>query len=109
MAGPGRVVFAAGGQYVSVNTAPDLPKFENRMKGTPEQYAGVVQKSTASYGTYSVSADMKELTMRQEAGTFAIRNGTEEKRKLALAGDEMRYWTKATYGGVSELVYKRVK
>ena len=68
-----------------------------------------MQKSTASYGTYKVAPDGKSVTMKQEAGTFAIRNGTEEKRDMAVKGDEMRYWTKATYGGKSELVYKRLK
>lgn len=105
----GRIVFTASGHYISVNTHPDLPKFENRLKATPEQYAGVVKASTASYGTYKVSDDGKSVTLRQEAGTFAIRNGTEEKRDMVLKGDDMRYWTKATYGGRSELVYKRVK
>jgi hypothetical protein len=105
----GRVVFTEAGHYVSVNTRPDLPKFENRMTGTPDQYKAVVQGSTASYGTYKVSADGKSVTVRQEAGTFAFRNGWEEKRDLKIKGDEMRYTTTATYGGKSELVYKRVK
>ncbi len=105
----GRVIYTESGHYVTVNTAPDLPRFENRLKATPADYEGVVKKSTASFGTYKVAPDGKSVTIKQEAGTFAIRNGTEEVRELAVKGDEMRFWTKATYGGRSELVYKRVK
>jgi hypothetical protein len=105
----GRIVFTESGHYISVNTHPDLPKFENRMKGTPDQYKAVVQGSTASYGTYKLAPDGKSVTVHQDAGTFAIRNGWEEKRDLQIKGDEMRYTTTATYGGKSELVYKRVK
>ena len=107
----GRMFFTSSGHYASVNTNPNLPKFAsgNRMKGTAEEYKAVVHGSIASFGTYSVSPDGKVLTLRQEGGTWAVRNGTEEKRALAIAGDEMKYTTQATIGGVSELVYKRVK
>jgi Lipocalin-like domain len=107
----GQFIFTSSGHYSSVNTNPNLPKFKsgNRMTGTPEEYKAVVQGSTASYGTYSVSADGKTLTIKQEAGTWAARNGVEEKRALTLAGDDMKYSVASSIGGTSELVYKRVK
>jgi hypothetical protein len=107
----GRLVFTSSGSYVSVNTNPNLPKFasNNRATGTADENKAVVQGSIAGFGTYDVSADGKTLTMRQESGTFANRNGGEEKRPLTLAGDEMKYTTAATVGGSSELVYKRLK
>jgi hypothetical protein len=105
----GRIVFTEGGHYVSVNTAPDLPRYENRMKASAAEYEGTVKKSTAAFGTYQLAPDGKSVTMQQEAGTFAIRNGKQEKRELMIQGDEMRYWTNATYGGRSELVFKRLR
>jgi hypothetical protein len=105
----GQLILTESGQFSSVNTHSDLPRYENRMKGSPEQYKGVVHGSTASFGTWTVSPDRKTITMRQEGGTFAIRNGTEEAREFRLNGDELRWKTKATYGGVSELVYQRVR
>jgi hypothetical protein len=90
---------------------PNLPKFAsgNRMQGTAEEYKAVVHGSIASFGTYSVSPDGKVLALKQEGGTWALRNGKEEKRPLALSGDEMKYTTAATVGGTSELTYKRVR
>lgn len=107
----GRFVFTSNGQYVSVNTNPNLPKFAsgNRMQGTPEEYKAVVHGSIASFGTYSISPDGKVLTLKQEGGTWAARNGMEDKRPLTLSGDDMKYTTAATVGGTSELVYKRLK
>jgi hypothetical protein len=107
----GRIVFTSGGQYVTVNTNPNLPRFKsgNRMQGTAEEYKAVVHGSIASFGTYSVSPDGKVLALKQEGGTWALRNGTEEKRPLTLSGDEMKYTTAATVGGTSELLYKRIK
>ena len=107
----GRLVLTASGNYVSVNTNPNLPKFAsgNRAQGTADENKAVVQGSIAGFGTYSVSADGKTLTMKQESGTFANRNGHEEKRPLTLAGDDMKYTTAATVGGSSELAFKRIK
>jgi len=107
----GRFVFTRNGQYVSVNVNPNLPKFAsgNRMQGTAEEYKAVVHGSIASFGTYSVSPDGKGLTLKQEGGTWALRNGKEEKRPLTLSGDEMKYTTAATVGGTSELIYKRIR
>jgi hypothetical protein len=107
----GRLVFTANGNYVSVNTNPNLPKFAsgNRAQGTADENKAVVQGSIAGFGTYSVSSDGKTLTMKQESGTFAVRNGFEEKRALTLSGDDMKYTTAATVGGTSELAYKRIK
>ena len=95
----------------SVNTNPNLPKFAsgNRAQGTAEENKAVVKGSIGSFGTYSVSPDGKILTIKQEGGTWALRNGMEEKRALALSGDDLKYTTAATVGGTSELVYKRVK
>ena len=107
----GRIVFTSSGHYVTVNTNPNLPKFAsgNRAQGTAEENKAVVKGSIAGFGTYSVSADGKILTMKQDGGTWALRNGTEEKRALTMSGDDLKYTTAATVGGSSELLYKRIR
>jgi hypothetical protein len=107
----GRFVFTGSGHYVSLNTNPNLPKFAsgNRATGTAEENKAVVKGSIGSFGTYSVSADGKILALKQEGGTWALRNGLEEKRNLTLSGDDLKFTTAATVGGTSELAYKRIK
>lgn len=107
----GMIIFTSSGHYAVVNTHPDLPKFAsgNRLQGTPEENKAVVQGSNSSFGTYTVSADGKVLTLEIEGGTWAHWNGTEQKRDLTLKGDDMKYSLAASRGGRSELAFKRVK
>lgn len=107
----GQFIFTSSGHYSTVNANPNLPKFAsgNRTQGTPDEYKAVVHGSIAAFGTYTVSADGKVLTLRQVGGTWAARNGGEDKRDLTIAGDDMKYSTASSIGGTSILAYKRVK
>lgn len=106
----GSLILTGDGRFSVVVTRGDLPKFasNNRMQGTPDENKAVVQGSIAYFGTYAV-AD-KVATMKVETSTFPNWTGGEQKRPLAIAGDEMK-WTVATGsgGGSVELVWKRVK
>lgn len=107
----GMIIFTSSGHYAVVNTHPEIPKFAsgNRLQGTPEENKAVVQGSNASFGTYSVSADGKVLTLKIEGGTWAHWNGTEQRRDLTLSGDDMKYALTSSRGGRSELAFKRIK
>jgi len=107
----GKLIFAGSGHYALVNTHPDLPKFAsgNRLQGTAEENKSIVQGSNSNFGTYSVSADGKVLTLKIEGGTWPHWNGTEQKRDLTLAGDDMTYSLASSRGGRATLVWKRVK
>jgi len=107
----GMLIYTSSGHFTSVNTNPSIPKFAsgNRLQGTAEENKAVVQGSNASFGTYSISADGKVITHKVEGGTWANWVGTEQKRDLALAGDEMKASFSSTRGGKSVLAYKRVK
>jgi len=107
----GVFIFTASGRYASINTRPDIPKFAsgNRMQGTADENKAVVQGSIAHFGTYSISPDGKVLILKVEGGTWPSWVGSEQKRDFTLAGDELKYTVTASIGGVSELVYRRVK
>jgi hypothetical protein len=107
----GTIIFTSNGHYANVNSRADLPKFAsgNRMQGTSDENKAIVQGSIGHFGTYSVSPDGKVLTLKIEGGTWPSWTGTEQKRNLTLNGDELKYSLTASIGGVSELVYKRVK
>jgi hypothetical protein len=107
----GTFIFTRSGNYASVNTRPDIPKFAggNRMKGTAEENQAVVQGTIAHFGTYSVSPDGKALLLKVQGGTWPGWVGTEQRRDLTLVGDDLKYSVVASIGGTSELVYKRVK
>ena len=66
-----RATFLTNGQYFLVNTRNDLPKFAsgNRMTGTAEENKAIVTGSVAHYGTYTISADGKDLVLKAIGST----------------------------------------
>jgi hypothetical protein len=104
----GTIAFASDGRFIYLFANADLPKFasNNRATGTAEQNKAVVQGSIAIFGTYS-TAD-KELTMKVEQSTFPNWVGTDQRRTIAITGDELKWNNPAgAAGGVVELVFKR--
>jgi hypothetical protein len=99
------------GRYASINTRNDLPKFASgsRLQGTAEENKAIVQGSIAHFGTYSLTPDGKLLTLKPEASTWPAWIGVEQKRNLTIQGDQMKYTLAASFGGTSELIYKRAK
>jgi hypothetical protein len=107
----GQIIFTRDGHFSSLNLRPGIPKFAsgNRMQGTADENKAVVQGSIASFGSYTVSPDGKVLTMKYVGSTWPSWVGTEQKRNLTVAGDEMKYSVAASFGGTSELTYRRVE
>jgi Lipocalin-like domain len=63
--------------------------------------------SFTHFGTYSVTDGF--IIFRLEHSTFPNWDGQEQKRALAIDGDELRYSQTATSGGTSTVVWKRVR
>jgi hypothetical protein len=107
----GAYTFDAKGHFTQMLMRSDLPKFDNRMQGTPEQNKAVVQGTIAFYGTYAVDEATKLVTVHITGGSFAKFNGTEGKRLItSLSGDELHFTNPATSGGTSaDTVWRRAK
>ena len=82
----------------------------NRLEGSPEENKGVAQGSLAYYGTYAVSETDHVLTFRVEGSSYPNWDGTDQKRRISLTGDELE-WTNlaASGGGTAELVWRRAR
>jgi hypothetical protein len=108
----GVLVFDPSGRFVQVIIATDLPKFASngRETGTTEENKAVVQGSIAYFGTYSVGSG-GILDLHVESSTFPNMTGSDQKRSIKLAGDEMTWGnpTPAVGSGVAEQVWRRVK
>jgi hypothetical protein len=107
----GAYVFDAGGHFAQMLMRADLPKFDNRLQGTPDQNKAVAQGSVAYYGTYTVDEAAKTLNVHILGGSFAKFIGTDGKRIITgLTADELRFTNPATSGGTSaETVWRRAK
>ena len=106
----GILVLSANGQYAQIIVRPDRAPFKvnNRLEGTPEENKAAVHGTTATFGTWSVDEATKTLIVRNEGGMFPNQVGTESKRSVTVAGDQLRVSNPApASGGRSESVWKR--
>jgi Lipocalin-like domain len=104
-------VFDANGRYVVMFAHPDLPKIasNNPSTPTPEELKGLVGRSIAYYGTYTVDEATKVITLRVEASSFPNQVGVDTKRTISsLAANELKYSNPVPMtGGQIDIAFKR--
>jgi hypothetical protein len=104
----GMIIFTTDGRFIYLYSRGDLPKFasNNRNTGTAEENKAVVQGSIATFGTYSVAGS--DLMIKVEHSTFPNWISADQKRTIAINGDQLK-WTNATGsgGGIVDLILKR--
>jgi hypothetical protein len=109
----GRMMLDASGRFATITMRPGLPQFAsgNRMKGTAEEHAAVVQGSNAFFGTYTVNEADKTIVFRVEFGTYPNWNSEVQKRVFTLSGDELSYVNPTTTIAATKalVVWKRAK
>jgi hypothetical protein len=106
----GIAIFDSAGHFAIINSRPDLPKFSSndRMRGTAEENEAIVHGSIAFSGTYSVANGV--IVQHIEGGTWPAWIGTDQKRTITSStGDEQTWTTVSSFGGRSELHWKRLK
>jgi len=105
----GAATFDGAGHYILLTARNDMAKFatNNRMEGTAEEYKAVSQGSIAHFGRYSVDEAAKTITFEIDTSTFPNWNGTVQKRPFTVSGDELRWRTPGSSGGVAEVVLHR--
>ncbi|MBS1133973.1 MAG: hypothetical protein H6R02_1114 [Burkholderiaceae bacterium] len=108
----GMLTYDAKGNYAYVILRADLPKIasNNRMSPTPEESKAISTGVLAAYGKYSFNPD-GTMTMRIDGGTFPNFDGAEQKRLIALNGDELRVTnpTPPAGGGTAYILWKRLR
>ena len=90
----------------------DLPRIasNNRVIATPEEMKAVYLGSICYFGRYAVDEATGTLTLHVEVSSYTNYNGTDEKRLVTIAGDELRLTNPSPFmGGTAYLVLKRVK
>jgi hypothetical protein len=108
----GILILDASGRYAQIYVWADLPKFKanSRQQGTAEENAAVVHGTTAQLGTWSVDEGSKILMVHIEGSLFPNQAGTDSKRSITLAGDDLTVSNPTPgSGGKSDSVWKRAK
>jgi hypothetical protein len=108
----GILIFTAGGQFAQIHTASDLPKIasNNRLTGTPEEYAAIMRRSISLFGTYSMNEERKTVTFNVVSSTYPNFAGEAQERTIdKLTADEFINTNPNVAGGRGRAtnIYKR--
>ena len=87
----GILIFTAGGQFAQIHVASDVPKIasNNRLTGTPEEYAAIMRRSLSVFGSYSVNEEKKTVTFNIVSSSYPNWAGEAQERSIdKLTADE---------------------
>jgi len=87
----GVLIFTADGQFAQIHIASDVPKIasNNRLTGTPEEYAAIMRRSLSVFGSYSVDEVKKTVTYKIVSATYPNWQGEAQERTIdKLTADE---------------------
>jgi hypothetical protein len=87
----GILIFTAGGKFAQIHVAGDLPKIasNNRLTGTPEEYAEIMRRSISVFGDYTVDEAKKTVTFKIVSASYPNWAGEAQERTIdKLTADE---------------------
>ena len=110
----GILIFTPDGRFAQIHVASDVPKIasNNRLTGTPEEYATIMRRSISVFGTYTVDDAKKTVTYKISAASFPNWEGEAQTRTIdKLTADEFVNTNPNVAGGRGSAanIYKRVK
>ena len=110
----GILIFTADGRFVQIHVAGDVPKIasNNRLTGTPEEYAAIMRGSLSVFGTYTVDEAKKTVTYNIVSASFPNWEGEAQTRVIdKLNPDEFVNTNPNVAGGRGSAsnFYRRVK
>jgi hypothetical protein len=110
----GILIFTPDGRFAQIHVAGDVPRIasNNRLTGTPEEYAGIMQRSLSVFGTYTVDEANKTVTYHIVSASFPNWEGEAQTRVIdKLTADEFVNTNPNVAGGRGSAsnFYRRVK
>jgi hypothetical protein len=110
----GILIFTPDGSFAQIQVAGDVPKIasNNRLTGTPEEYAEIMRRSLSVFGTWTVDEASKTVTYNIVSASFRNWQGEAQTRTTdKLTSDEFVNTNKSVAGGRGSAsnFYRRVK
>ncbi len=110
----GILIFTADGRFAQIHVAGDVPKIasNNRMTGSPEEYAGIMRRSLSVFGTWTVDEASKTVTYNIVSSSFPNWEGEAQTRNIDKLTDDEFVNTNPNVGGgrgSASNLYRRVK
>ena len=110
----GILVFTADGRFAQVHVAGDVPRIasNNRLTGTPEEYAEIMRRSLSVFGTYTVDEANRTVTYNIVSSSFPNWQREVQTRAIdKLTADEFVNTNRNVAGGRGSAsnFYRRAK
>jgi hypothetical protein len=110
----GILIFTPDGRFAQIHVAGDVPKIasNNRLTGTPEEYAEIMRRSLSVFGTYTVDEANRTVTYDIVSASFPNWEGETQTRAIdKLTADEFVNTNRSLAGGRGSAsnFYRRVK
>jgi hypothetical protein len=98
----GIAFFDAGGRYV-------ITASNALWQGSAEENKATADGTQTYFGTYSTSEADRSIAIHIEGSSFPNWNGTDQKRLVAITGDQLMLTVRPPSGEIVDVVWKRAK
>lgn len=107
----GMAVFDTGGRYIITVMRSDRAKYASNTlwQGTPEENKATANGTQTYFGTYSVREADRYVQINVEGSSFPNWNGTDQKRFVAITGEQLTLTIRPPSGENVDVVWKRAK
>ena len=107
----GIAFFDASGRYIISVMRSDRARYASNSpwQGTPEENKETADGTITYFGTFSANADDGSIAIHVEGSSFPNWIGTEQKRFVAIAGDQLTLTVRPPTGDIVDVIWKRTK
>jgi hypothetical protein len=107
----GIAFFDAGGRYIITVMRSDRARFASNAlwQGTAEENKATSEGTQTYFGTYSVDEADRSIAIHIEGSSFPNWNGGDQKRFVAIAGDQLTLTIRPPSREKVEVIWKRAK
>jgi hypothetical protein len=110
-ASPVGIAFFDGVRYVIVVMRSDRPRHASNAlwQGTAEENKATADGTQTYFGTYTIDEADHSLAIHVEGSSFPNWNGTNQKRIVAVTGDQLTLTVRPASGENVDVVWRRAK
>jgi hypothetical protein len=107
----GIAFFDAGGRYIVTVMRSDRDKYASNTlwQGTAEENKATADGTITYFGTYSANEADSSIAVHIEGSSFPNWNGVDQKRVVAIAGDQLTLTVRPPTGEIVDVTWKRLQ
>jgi Lipocalin-like domain len=105
----GIAFFDAGGRYIITVMRSDRANYAGNTlwQGTPEENKEAADGTITYFGTYSANEADSSIAIHVEGSSFPNWNSTDQKRFVAIVGEQLTLTVRPPGGDVVDVIWKR--